>query len=377
MFRLQISDPRDLGSGRNRGCAHDHRTAKYGLVYFDFTRAVRADEIGDGTCVLSESHIGKILNFAPGLPLSIVYFRIAARGPILRTRARVLERMLARGDAGGRVADWRLDAFRAIAPQSPALPAVASAALRRVAGAKHGAWACIATPVHLVAGMNSVSLPWDGVLAIAAAQADALAADFNRRFTGGGVQLLRGEDSLLVCLFDARTEFEAADPDQLPPGDIWGALPSGVDSGQVRRLMSEVEMWLFEHPINEARVAQGLQPVSGLWLWGGGPAGLSVPEVQGWTAGRDPMFAAFDRQRQYPAGRPCGVVVLADWPGTPQWQAAEEQWISPAFADLKSGVLERIELSVGARRFGWTVASLRRFWRKSRPWWDVMGLGDA
>jgi hypothetical protein len=51
--------------------------------------------------------------------------------------------------------------------------------------------------------------------------------------------------------------------------DFWlGAQPG---SGPLRRLQAEAQMLLHEHPLNEAREAQGLLPVNSFWLSGTGP----------------------------------------------------------------------------------------------------------
>lgn len=49
-------------------------------------------------------------------------------------------------------------------------------------------------------------------------------------------------------------------------------LPTGDDAASYRNLVSEIEMALHEHEVNERRVAAGEQPVNSLWLWGGGIA---------------------------------------------------------------------------------------------------------
>lgn len=49
-------------------------------------------------------------------------------------------------------------------------------------------------------------------------------------------------------------------------------LPSGEDAADFRRLQSEIEMALHDHPVNVERQIRGLQPVNSLWLWGGGHA---------------------------------------------------------------------------------------------------------
>jgi hypothetical protein len=35
---------------------------------------------------------------------------------------------------------------------------------------------------------------------------------------------------------------------------------------------AEIEMWLHDHAVNDARSRRGELPITGLWLWGGGPA---------------------------------------------------------------------------------------------------------
>ncbi len=55
--------------------------------------------------------------------------------------------------------------------------------------------------------------------------------------------------------------------DQKIPSDY---LPSGEDASGFRNLLSEVEMALHDHEVNQRRAAAGLPPVNSLWLWGGG-----------------------------------------------------------------------------------------------------------
>lgn len=65
--------------------------------------------------------------------------------------------------------------------------------------------------------------------------------------------------------------------DQQKPNDF---LPSGEGSASHRSLSSEIEMALHEHPVNQARVENGQQPVNALWLWGGGVAAEQITRPQ-------------------------------------------------------------------------------------------------
>ena len=62
-------------------------------------------------------------------------------------------------------------------------------------------------------------------------------------------------------------------------------LPEGKDAAACLNLLSEIEMSLHDHEVNQRRVAAGQQPVNSLWIWGGGMA----PERT--TRSQPPLFA--------------------------------------------------------------------------------------
>ncbi len=306
--------------------------------------------------------------------MSTVFFRFPSRAPLIRERAPLLEQLLARADAPVRVTDWRAQAFRLIAPDAD-VPPVATAALGTGSSTPTGAWAFVATPVHFVAGMSSVSMDADGILELGQAEADALVADFNRVFAGAGMRLGRGREGLLLCIFDAPLRVTTTAPEEMLGRDVWAFLPRGADAAQVRRLMTEIEMWLYEHALNEHRRARAAPVISGLWLWGGGATDRALPAVQGWTAGDDPLFMAFARRSEYAGAAGSGVVSVSDWPGAPGWHSLEKRWLAPAAADLRSGRLKRLDLSAADRCFSVSARATWRFWRRARPWWESLGAG--
>jgi len=308
--------------------------------------------------------------------LSSVYFRITARGAHSHIRAPSLERLLARADGPADAADWRARAFRLIAPEGARMPPVASAALAPSASRAAGLWVCMATPVHLLAGMTSIGMAADGVLAIEAAEADALAADFNHVFAGGGVSMERGRDALLLCRFAGPLRVTTSAPEEAAGHDLWAYLPRGDDATRLRSLASEIEMWLFDHAVNRRRRETQQLVINALWLWGEGAADAERPPLTGWTAGDDPLFGSFAPTSRYPGAATSGVVAVPDWPGSAAWQDVEERWLAPAFADLRAGRLASIELSARRRCMRLDARALWRFWRRARPWWEILTDGD-
>jgi hypothetical protein len=314
--------------------------------------------------------------------VSSQYFRFVAHDSS-RRRVPLLEQLLARADDYAPVADWRADAFRVLAPQAASMPAVAAAALCAdratvdtdtvytdsvATGAVSAAWVCVATPVHYEALMSSVRMPTDGILTLTAAGAEALAADFNRVWKGSGIRMTAGRSAQLFGVFDRALEVVTRDPEDVLDRHIEEFLPAGADAPRLRQLISETEMWLFEHEANRARTELGLPAINGLWFWGGGAPLAAVPNVTGWAAGDDLFFNAFNHPRDEKF--PSGVIAAGCAPGSDQWRAVESRWLYPAIDALRTRRIERLQISAAERCFTVTARGLRRFWRRSRPWWE-------
>jgi hypothetical protein len=301
--------------------------------------------------------------------VSTHYFRFTRYGAVNRQRSQLLERLLARADESTAVTDWRADAFRLIAPKTTSMPGLGAAALCAEIGAVDAASVFLATPVHYIAELSNVRLPADGILSLRQTEADALAVDFNRVWNDAGIRLLAGRSADLYCLVDQALDVTTHDPEEGLDQRIENRLPTGTAAARLRRLMSEIEMWLFEHAVNRSRTANAAAAVNGLWLWGGGPALTSLPPVDGWTAGDDPFFSAFAARRES-SGAGSGVMVTAAEPGSAEWRDVESSWLERSLADLRSGRIARLDLSAGGRCFSVGARWNWRRWRRHRPWWE-------
>jgi hypothetical protein len=63
--------------------------------------------------------------------------------------------------------------------------------------------------------------------------------------------------------------------------DHW--LPRQTQAQVLRRLQNEMQMLLYSHPVNDARAARGLLPITSFWVSGTGslPAGYAGPVATG------------------------------------------------------------------------------------------------
>jgi hypothetical protein len=302
--------------------------------------------------------------------VSSQYFRFTARGPE-RERSALLERLLARAEIQAPVSDWRADAFHVIAPQAGCVPGVGAAVLCADRGpATDSSWVCVATPVHYIAEMSNVRLPLDGMLTLSMASAEALAADFNRVWQGSGISLWAARSAQLLCIVDQPLNVSTRDPQDVLGLHIGEFLPAGADSKRLRQLISETEMWLFEHPANQARRELGQPAVNGLWFWGGGAPLSALPKAQGWAAGDDVFFNAVGRPRdEHPES---GVIAAGSGPGSGGWHQAES-WLNAAAEQLGAGRISQLQISAEDRCYTVTARGLKRFWRRRKPWWEWFG----
>jgi hypothetical protein len=130
----------------------------------------------------------------------------------------------------------------------------------------------MATPVHLVAGLTSLHLDRRSILRLSADDLTALATEFRRVFHDSGFVLEPLDSGEFLLLGPQMPVAQMPEPARAMGSSLADAQPVGAGDVALRRLGAEIEMWLHEHPVNNARKRRGEAPVTGLWLWGGGPA---------------------------------------------------------------------------------------------------------
>ncbi len=237
----------------------------------------------------------------------------------------------------------------------------------------------LATPVHYVAGIDTLRLHPAGLLRLSDAQQGQLAEDFMRVFAGSGWELMitGGRDLLLVG--PAQAAFETVDPATLLGRDPAAGWSRAAVATPLRRLAAEVEMWLHEHVVNRQREASGQLPATGLWFWSGGSPSPAVPASAPGVLWADDAYAsalwrllgAGTQAVPVPVGleRAPGAEDLTVVLSLDQLQPLESHWLSPALRQLRTG--QRGALSLVAAGCCWTLTrmGLRRFWRRPQPWW--------
>ncbi|MFT4726000.1 MAG: hypothetical protein ACI9UN_000495 [Granulosicoccus sp.] len=128
-----------------------------------------------------------------------------------------------------------------------------------------------ADPVHLQADRDTAKLLPAEMLGLSEDEAEGLLRDINAFLLADNMFLSRqGGRGWYLSGMDA-SRLESYPPSFLANRNASAYLPDGEDSGAWRRLMTELQMLLHAHPVNEQRERLGKLPVNSLWFWGGAP----------------------------------------------------------------------------------------------------------
>ncbi len=150
------------------------------------------------------------------------------------------------------------------------------------------AWGLV-TPAHWRVGAEQVGLADPASVPLDEADSRALFAAVRELFTSAGHALEWGAPQRWYASHVSYAGLPTASLDRVAGRNVdhWLVGPGrealkrgglGVDAATtaalrgVRRLQSEVQMLLHEHPVNRAREARGLLPVNSFWLSGCGAA---------------------------------------------------------------------------------------------------------
>ena len=232
-----------------------------------------------------------------------------------------------------------------------------------------------AQPVHLTAGLDSVTfatLPAQG--RASAAEHEALTATLRAYFPVDGFMLHLAEREWFLSTSRA-LQIETSTPDAAASNELQKTMPGGADARVLRRLMTELQMLLHEHPVNQARAHAGLPTLNALWLWGAEPLGseraASLPAAfaeDSFTRGVYRLHGA----KTQPVADAASLIeslqesALVVVPAT-SLENLQNDWIEPLVRGLAEGRVDRLDLVLDE----WHVVvprwALRKFWRRVLP----------
>ncbi len=285
-----------------------------------------------------------------------------------------LAALLARGAADPAPADSLAQALCRATRIDPC--PLAALSLLEEGGTPGDAYWLRADPVYLHLNIDQLVLTDPRDLALTADAAKALCASLNAHFRADGLELLAPAPDRWYLRLEREPALHTTALGRVIGQGIQPHLPSGPEAARWRSIMNEAQMLLFEHPVNQAREAEGLPPVNSLWFWGGGflraleptrAVRLYGPPLPGAA----PLPATLDELD--PARE--AVVVLEGLRGlsgtalAAQLLRYETAWFAPALAALKSRRLAGLTLYLTGDQPAQHYLRPRhawRFWRRAQ-----------
>ena len=317
---------------------------------------------------------------APGLASLISRGKPSSPLPSFSPRARALphEAWLA----------WRFGFSNDISETSS--PPLASASLsQRGIEEKTGYWFFL-HPVHFQLGYDHMSMANRHWLDITEAEARALFEAARPTLEAAGKKIIYGDARTWFLRADDWVDLVTATPDMASERHLTNWMPEGGHALAWRKLLNEVQMIWYRHPVNAERDAQKRPRINGLWLWGGAQAACpnhllatSYTHGYGFTDSAQ-AYAAFFPAHQSPcelgdllAQPPEHGLLLLDALLSPSlnadasaWQTAyaalEKAWFAPLEKALRQKRIDRLTLHLSnettIKSYHTATRSLYRFW---------------
>ena len=147
----------------------------------------------------------------------------------------------------------------------------------RAALAEHPAIVAVSQvkPVHLQAGTDNAVLMGPRYLHVEREEWAALQADLNQWLQADGISLFSAASGRHYLGY-AATALERVGTVDLPPlgcalNRHVGQLLAGDELRPFRRWLTELQMWLYSHPVNAERAKKARPEINSLWVWGRSP----------------------------------------------------------------------------------------------------------
>ncbi len=322
------------------------------------------------------------------------YFRFASEPGADKRRNASLERLLENSQGAVFEGEWRLHAQNTLQRAMPSRAIATGPALACATEVSFGPRVkevCVVTPLALEPTLRGALLAHDGVVALSSAEAAEWARQLNSQFSGEGISWA-AMGSRLLAGFERETRIRNDAPERYLGRELThaGVTALNIPESADRRLLTEIEMWLFAHPMNQRRVADSKAPITAFWLWGAGRRIRELPRVETRLIGQDFVFSHW-----WPAGHGLegDTLIMADWPShrgskqihepqrmnlkdpiRPRDAPSTEELFRRAVRLLRSRRIDQVHLSFGSKCY--TVRRAAHWLAMREPWWDILDRFD-
>jgi hypothetical protein len=231
-------------------------------------------------------------------------------------------------------------------------------------------------PMHFMAGLDRLTaMVLHGATGASRAELVELEPTIGAHLRAAGMQLVTTSQDDWLVHSERALDVRTVTPETAAAIPLEQAMPQGRDSPALRRLMTELQMLLHEHPVNVERHRRGVPEINAAWFHGAGEIRdlqrYALPQAFGddlYLRGiyrlndADVTAAPLDAQALLARLSSRAVAIVA----ADDVDALEAAWIAPLARALAAGALARLEIVID--EWDVTVArrSLLKFWRRPR-----------
>lgn len=133
----------------------------------------------------------------------------------------------------------------------------------------NGAWAFV-TLCNWQASVHQVTLRQIPMRDLSPNESDTLLAAMKPFFAQDGITLYPDQPGRWLAHGAVFEGLPSASPDRVLGRNLAPWMPTAAQAGSLIRLMSEMQMLLYTHALNDAREARGALPVNAIWFSGTG-----------------------------------------------------------------------------------------------------------
>jgi hypothetical protein len=239
----------------------------------------------------------------------------------------------------------------------------------------HGFWLHL-QPMHFIAGLDRLTaMILHGPSRVARAELAELEPTIAAHLRTAGFELVTtaGDDWLVRS--ERALDVQTTPPEIAVTGPLDEMMPRGRDAPALRRLMTELQMLLHEHPVSVARQRRGVPEINAVWFYGCG----EIHDVQRYAlpqAFGDDLYlrgiyrlndgtvtaAPLDARPLLARINARAVAVVT----TDDLDVLEAAWVAPLARAMRAGLIARLDIVLDRWQLTITRGALLKFWRAER-----------
>ncbi|HEX7116236.1 MAG TPA: hypothetical protein VF193_14000 [Steroidobacter sp.] len=233
-----------------------------------------------------------------------------------------------------------------------------------------------ATPMHWLAGLDRLdAVRLEGESAVERSEREHLFEPIAGHLSSAGLELVQASSGDWLIRSERAWQVQTSSPETASAGPLEDAMPRGADASRLRRLMTELQMILHEHPVNTSRARRGLPEINAIWLHGVGSLSelpeRALPDAFGDELYLRGLYAVHGGEVQALPGDAAGLlaamrketIAVLD---TEHLDELERHWLAPLRRALGRGALAQVDFVLGRWLVQVRRSALLKFWRKGR-----------